>query len=211
MVQRTARALTILCGDLSLEAALHLPSTVPAPGVVVCHPHPQYGGDMQNNVVVAACEALAARGFAALRFNFRGVGASEGTFDRGVGERDDARAALAHLASLPEVDPERVGLIGYSFGALVAAEVAGSPSWEGRVLALVSPPLAFADLCVGWGCPALLLGGGEDSLVPPDRLAVVAEAPGVEVQVFEGADHSWWGFEDEIGAALADFFARHFR
>jgi len=208
MTQTAIRPLTFLSGGLSLEGAVHLPATTPAPGVVVCHPHPQYGGDMHNNVVVAACEALAARGIAALRFNFRGAGASEGAFDRGAGERNDAVAALAHLASLPEVDAKRIGLAGYSFGAVVAAEAA---SGDLRALALVSPPVASADLRVAWGCPALLLGGDEDSLVPPDRLAIIAETPGVEMRVFEGADHSWSGFEDELGEAIGEFFARHFR
>ncbi len=167
MAQITTRPLTFPCGELSLEGALDLATSMPAPGVVVCHPHPQYGGDMENNVVLAACRALAARGFAALRFNFRGVGGSDGAFDQGQGERDDIRAALAHLASLPEVDAKRVGLIGYSFGAVVATEVA---SGDLRALALVSPPLAFSDLRVAWGCPALVLGGDQDPIAPAERL-----------------------------------------
>jgi alpha/beta superfamily hydrolase len=175
---------------------------------VVCHPHPLYGGDMDNNVVLAACEALAGRGVAALRFNFRGVGGSEGAFDDGRGERDDVRAALAYLATLPEIDAKRAGLIGYSFGAMMAAEAASGAL---RSLALISPPVAFADLRVGWGCPALLLAGDMDSQAPADRLHVIAEAPGVETQIVEGADHSWWGFEEELGESLVEFFQRHFR
>ena len=206
MTQLATRSVMFQSGDLSLEGALHLPATTPAPGVAVCHPHPLYGGDMDNNVVVAACQALAERGIAALRFNFRGAGRSEGVFQEGGGERDDVRAALTHLASLPEIDAKRVGLAGYSFGALVAAEVASGAL---RGLALVSPPVAFSDLRVAWGCPALLLAGDGDSLVPADRLHVIAEAPGVELHVFEGADHSWWGFEDELGETLGQFFARH--
>lgn len=208
MTASAIRVITFASGALTLEGALHLPDATPAPGVVVCHPHPQYGGDMDNSVVVAVCEALAARGFAALRFNFRGAGASEGEFDRGKGERNDAVATLAHVASLPEVDAKRLGLAGYSFGAVVAAEAA---SGDLRALALVSPPVAIADLRIAWGCPALLLGGDQDSLVPADRLAIVAEAPGVEMHVFEGADHSWFGFEEQLGEAVGEFFARHFR
>jgi alpha/beta superfamily hydrolase len=162
---------------------------------------------MDNNVVVAACQALSERGIAALRFNFRGAGRSDGVFDEGRGERDDIAAALAYLASLPEMDAGRVGLAGYSFGALVAAEAASGVL---RGLALVSPPVAFSDLRVAWGCSALLLAGDMDSLTPADRLHVIAEAPGVELRIFEGADHSWWGFEDELGEALGEFFTRHF-
>jgi len=208
MTQLATRSIMFPSGDLSLEGALHLPDAMPAPGVVVCHPHPLYGGDMDNNVVLAACEALAGRGVAALRFNFRGAGGSEGAFDDGRGERDDVRAALAHLTTLPEIDATRVGLIGYSFGALMAAEGASGAL---RGLALISPPVAYGDLRVAWGCPALLLAGDMDSPAPADRLQVIAETSGAETQIFEGADHSWWGFEDKVGEALVEFFQRQFR
>jgi alpha/beta superfamily hydrolase len=209
MVQAAPRTLTFSSGDLSLEGALHVSKgEAPVPGVVVCHPHPQYGGDMHNNVVIAACEALSAQGYAALRFNFRGVGDSEGEHDRGKGEIDDVRAALAHLVSLDEVDAERIGLIGYSFGAIVSAEAASGAL---RGLALISPPLAFADLRVQWGCPAIVLGGADDDLAPPDRLRVASEAPDVELRIVDGVDHSWWGSEDELAEALGDFFNRRFQ
>lgn len=206
--ETSVRRLEFPCGDLSLEGVLHLPASTPAPGVAVCHPHPQYGGDMDNSVVLAACEALVSRGVAALRFNFRGVGDSGGVFDQGKGEQDDVRAALAHLASLAEADKGRPGLVGYSFGAMVAAEVA---SGDLKALALISPPVGVGDLHVAWGCPALILGGDSDQLAPVDRLKLLAEAPGVELRVFAGADHSWWGHEDELGSALGDFFALHLK
>lgn len=208
MTAVSTKHLTILSGELSLEGALHLPGASPAPGVVVCHPHPQYGGDMHNNVVIAICEALAGRGCAALRFNFRGAGASEGSFDDGRGERDDVAAALAHLGAQPEVDAGRIGLAGYSFGAMMAAEAA---SGELRALALVSPPVAQGDLRIAWGCPALVIGGDADEIGPTDRLRVVAEAPGVELQIVEGADHFWAGSEQRMADAVADFFERHFQ
>jgi hypothetical protein len=208
MTATLVRSVTFASGDLSLEGVVHLPDATPAPGVVVCHPHPLYGGDMENNVVLAACQALRERGFVALRFNFRGAGGSEGAFDEGRGERDDVRSALAHLRSLGEVDAKRTGIAGYSFGAMMAAEAAGGHL---RALALISPPLQFSDLRVAWGCPALLVGGDMDALCPPDRLELAGQAPGAEVQVIEGADHSWWGSEDELAEVLGSFFAAHFR
>ena len=206
MTLPTTRSLTFPCGDLSLEGVLHLLDSTPAAAAVVCHPHPQYGGDMENNVVLAACQSLVGRGFAALRFNFRGVGASEGAFDQGEGERNDVRAALRYLTSLPEVDGERLGLIGYSFGALVAAEVADS---DLRALALVSPPVAHADLRVDWGCPTLVLAGDQDQNAPADGLEAIGRASGVELRVVSGADHFWLGFEEELVEALAGFFEQH--
>ena len=206
MTESTARALTFASGDLTLDGSLHLPAATPAPGVVVCHPHPQYGGDMENSVVLAVCRALAERGCAALRFNFRGIGRSDGDFDPGQAAQDDACAALAHLASLPEVDAKRIGLVGYSFGAMVAAEVASGAL---QALALVSPPVGMADLRVAWGCPALVVAGDGDDFAPADRLHTIAEAPGVELHLVAGADHFWGGYEDELGEPLAEFFGRH--
>lgn len=113
---RTLRV-TLQAGGLLLEGCLELPQgTGPVPGVVLCHPHPLYGGDMENNVIVAVGRALVRSGLAALRFNFRGVGRSQGEFAGGVGEQEDARAALSFLATRPEIDPARLGIAGYSFG-----------------------------------------------------------------------------------------------
>jgi alpha/beta superfamily hydrolase len=107
-------------GELTLVGVLHRPQGTGLPAVAVCHPHPLYGGDMENNVVVSLCGALADAGVAALRFNFRGVGGSGGSHGGGIGERQDALAALDFLAGVAGVDGGGLGLAGYSFGALVA-------------------------------------------------------------------------------------------
>ena len=117
-----ARELTIPSGDITLEGALLTPDgDGPFAVVVVCHPHPQRGGDMHNNVVAAAVSGLLERGIAAIRFNFRGVGGSGGAHTGGEGEQNDVRAVLAHTAALPDIDADRVGLAGYSFGAGIVA------------------------------------------------------------------------------------------
>jgi alpha/beta superfamily hydrolase len=87
-------------GDLRLEGLLASPCAN-APAAVVCHPHPAYGGSMDNNVVDAILAAMWQAGYATLRFNFRGVGASEGEHDAGPGEVDDAVAAMAFLLASP--------------------------------------------------------------------------------------------------------------
>ena len=110
----------------SLEGALTLPDRCPA-GVVLCHPHPRYGGDVDSPVVVAAAEAGAGQGLATLRFNFRGVGDSGGAWDEGRGEQDDVRAALALLQQ--RLQPiARLALAGYSFGASMSSRVAVATS-----------------------------------------------------------------------------------
>jgi len=127
--------------DLSLEALLALPPSPPA-GVVICHPHPLYGGDMENPVVVRVQEVCAGLGLATLRFNFRGVGASGGVHGGGVGEQDDAAAALDALAKA--MGGGTLAIAGYSFGSRIAALVG---SRDGRVggIALIAPPLAMSD------------------------------------------------------------------
>jgi hypothetical protein len=204
----STRPVIFASGDLTLEGALHLPAGTPSAGVVVCHPHPQYGGDMDNNVVLAVCEALVARNIAALRFNFRGTGKSGGAFDGGEGEQDDVRAALACLAAQPEVDGGRLGLAGYSFGAMVAARVEDAAA---RSLALISPPVAMAGVPLEHGCPVIVLAGGIDPIAPAEGLRALAEEAGAELYAVAEADHSWWGFEAELGEALGEFFANTLR
>src|SRR6185295_8845408 len=116
----TETTVTIAAGDVRLEGRLAVPAGATR-GAVVCHPHPQYGGTMDNNVVVAVTDALRAAGLATLRFNFRGVGSSEGRHGGGAAEVGDAHAALAHLRA---AGIEDVALVGYSFGAAVAARAA---------------------------------------------------------------------------------------
>ena len=117
---------TFKSGDLTLEGMIASPDSArPHRAAVVCHPHPFYGGSMYNNVVDAVLEALHARGFATLRFNFRGVGQSEGEFDNGKGEADDAIAAIRFLTAQKGVRADSAVLAGYSFGAMTAVRGGG--------------------------------------------------------------------------------------
>jgi uncharacterized protein len=199
-------AVTIPGGDISLEGLLHLPDRTPAPGVVVCHPHPQYGGEMLNNVVGALSRAALACGAAALRFNFRGVGASEGAYDGGRGEGEDALAALEYLRALPDVDGSRLALAGYSFGAAVALRVA--PRADVRALIAVSAPTMGGYLGdVSIPCPALLVSGDRDEYSDPAALEEIAAASGglATVHVLEGVDHFWWGSDERLIEVVSPF------
>jgi uncharacterized protein len=175
----------------ALEAALAIPAGARL-GVVVCHPHPLYGGDMDSPIVTVAVQACAGAGLATLRFNFRGVGDSAGAWDEGRGEQEDVRAALAYLRGhLPAGG--RVALAGYSFGASMAAAVAsGGERLAG--LALIAPPLAMrpwqppASLAVDG--PVLLVAGSADDYCPASALAALGQAlPKATATVIDGADH----------------------
>ena len=108
----TERSVTLAAGPLTLDARLAVPDA-PKAGIALCHPHPLYGGDMENPVVVRAAEVCHEAGLATLRFDFRGVGASTGAFDEGRGEQDDLGAALDHLAQTlpPGARARRRGLL----------------------------------------------------------------------------------------------------
>ncbi len=180
----------------------------PLSGVVVCHPHPLYGGIMDNNVVIAVCQALAQESIASLRFNFRGVGGSQGKHDNGVGERKDITAALAMLAFEEAVDGDRIGLCGYSFGAGVALEVAARAE-QVQALALISPLLSHPSPIETYARPKLLLWGDQDLALPTadlDRFTTALPEP-KQFEVISGADHFWWGHEHEVASRVAAFFA----
>lgn len=196
---------------LFLEGCLDLPEGEgPFPGVVLCHPHPLYGGDMENNVILAASRALTKRGIAALRFNFRGVGKSQGTYSGGPGEQEDARAALAWLTGRKETDPARTGIMGYSFGGMIAL-LAGEASPAARALAAVSPVLT-AGMLTACEKPKMIICGGADSLLPAPQTIREAEAMAgpKTVLVIPGVDHFWRGRENEAAVPAAEFFKEIF-
>jgi alpha/beta superfamily hydrolase len=195
----TERAFTIDSGGLKLDGALHEGGHELA--AVVLHPHPQYGGDMDNHVVRGVCATLADLGATTLRFNFRGAGRSEGTHDEGRGEADDARAACA---ALRELRPNaRLLLAGYSFGAMIAAAIVADVRPD--AVALISPPLRMSSQPLrDAAVPALLITGERDQIAPAETLRALA-SPGRTIVVVPGVDHGWWPGLDELAAALREF------
>lgn len=203
------RSIRFPCGANSLEGVLTVPqASVRSPGAVVCHPHPLHGGSMDNNVVHGLAEALASEGVAVLRFNFRGVGGSSGTHGGGDPEQEDVKAALAALANEDGVDPDRLAVCGYSFGAWVGLR-AGYGDPRARALAAVAPPLAAYSLDFPADCqkPKLAVAGGEDPFCTPSAFEAWFEnLPDPKRRVvLEGADHFFWGREREVGKAVAGF------
>ncbi len=196
-------------GDLTLEGLLANPGAN-APAAVVCHPHPLYGGSMYNNVVDAILAAMWQAGYATLRFNFRGVGASEGEHDGGPGEVDDAVAAMTYLLAQPGVRKEGAVMAGYSFGAMVAVSAGYERAEIARIVA-VALPLAMADARIPEGAskPVLLVSGDRDSYSPVAGLQALKSKIGgsARLEIVAGADHFFGGREAElvrvISAALA--------
>lgn len=190
-----------------LEARLDLPVDAPRAAVVFGHPMPTLGGTMHTRGVFESAKALTRIGCAVLRFNFRGVGISEGAFDQGIGEVDDFRAALNDMADRYPGLP--LWAAGFSFGAWVAMETGAT---DPRVSALVgiAPPvqghgLSF-PLSLESDTPKFLIQGDLDELcLLKDLRAFYARLPEPkELVVVEGADHLFTGRTQELGQALED-------
>jgi uncharacterized protein len=194
----------------TLEGRLGSPATDgPAGGLVLCHPHPQYGGDMENPVVRAA-EVARQRGLLTLRFNFRGVGGSAGSYDQGRGELSDAMAAVAEAQG--RLCPgQPIGILGYSFGAWVAARLATAGGASLAALCLVAPPLTMLDFGAVDAAElrVLIAAGTRDPYCPMEMLRPwLARLPGVETAIIEGADHFFFGKLYPLGAAVGDWTTR---
>ncbi len=196
-------------GELELEGAWHLPdSEGHLPAVIVCHPHPLYGGSMSANVVFYLCQALAGAGIAALRFNFRGVGKSQGRFGGGKLEQEDVRAALDFVLATENIDHQRIGLAGYSFGGGVAAAVAVGEE-RIKMLALVSPALMESgEQLKEYIKPKFIIIGENDDVIAQQELReLFEEMPEPKrYEVITGADHFWEGFVDVVADKVAGFF-----
>ncbi len=197
------KSIFITSGDLKLEALLDdLPGEQ---GVVVTHPHPLYGGEMSNPVVQTIVEAYRGRGYSTLRFNFRGVGRSQGSHDQGRGEQEDVAGALAHMDSLGK---KKLDLAGYSFGAWVNAQ--GIERYHlARRLIMVSPPVSFMDFRFLRPNPKirLVVTGSRDDIAGArtvERL-IAGWGPETVLKIIRDADHFYWGKTRELQSVVTDF------
>jgi alpha/beta superfamily hydrolase len=194
-------------GSPALEGRLGLVDR-PRAGLVLCHPHPLYGGDMDNPVVVRCAEVAREEGIATLRFNFRGVGGSEGTHDEGRGEMDDVGHALAVLKARLAGQP--LGLLGYSFGAWVVAQLVTERHPVGA-MSLVAPPLALRPLPPVDAATAhiLVVAGTSDTYCPLADLDQLARnQPGLQVERIAEADHFFFGKLYPLGEVVRSWARR---
>jgi len=172
-------------------------------GVVVTHPHPLYGGDMYNNVVEWITNVYQSHGYITLRFNFRGVGNSEGSHDNGMGEQKDV---LSAISTLKDNGVKFVDLAGYSFGSWIIARVASTGTMIDRLI-MISPPVGFLDFdSIEALTPLkLVVTGSIDDIAPADiiREKMMGWNENALLEVIEGADHFYSGYSKELKLILS--------
>jgi alpha/beta superfamily hydrolase len=205
---------TTLAGPAGALQALIETPVIDGPGLqpvsafaVVCHPHPLYGGTLDNKVVYTVARALEQLGAPAIRFNFRGVGTSAGSYDAGRGETADALAVIAYgRRRWPNA---ALWLAGFSFGGAVAVRAAGQARPQ-RLIA-VAPGLTTITVtdAAPPACPWLIVQGDLDEVVPPEAVRAWAEtlSPAPEMRVVPGASHFFHGRLNELRDAVLAFMA----
>jgi uncharacterized protein len=202
----------IAAGEVELETVLWEPKgESPWAAALFCHPHPLHGGTMNNRVIYRAAKGAVAAGVAALRFNFRGVGASTGSYDQGAGERKDTAALVEWLGLRYPRLP--LALVGFSFGAWVGLSVGCQ---DARIQALVGLGLPLNaynfDLLIENAKPSLFLVGTRDQFCPRHKMEVLARRlPRTSsVSWIEGADHFFTHEVDEVQGRIRGFLHAQF-
>ncbi len=195
---------------LALEAALDSPDE-PKAGLILCHPHPQMGGTMNAPLLLALRDEMVRRDWAVLRFNFRGIGGSEGVSSTGVDEVADAGGALDHAGETFPGLPRAIA--GWSFGAAVAVRVAAiEPDLAG--CAAIAPavdekPGVTAGLPppdeIGLVVPLLVVYGANDKQVSPEACSAWGTAAGAEVVRIAGANHFFWAKYEDLSELVGNW------
>ena len=197
--------------DGRLEGRYHQSKKPDAPIAIVLHPHPLHGGNMNNRVVFIMFNNFVERGFSVLRFNFRGVGRSQGAFDNGVGELSDAAYAFDWMQQFNSNSPF-CWIGGYSFGALISMQLMmRRPEIEGFVS--ISPPAGTEDFSFLAPCPSsgLIIHGDKDTHVPLDAVKKLAQKLdgqkniSVNLRIVKGADHFYKDNMDNLSKEVASY------
>ncbi|HUZ74293.1 MAG TPA: alpha/beta hydrolase [Stellaceae bacterium] len=200
-----------------LEGRYHHAPEGNAPIALLLHPHPQHGGTMNNKVVYTLYHAFVRRGFSALRFNFRGVGRSQGIFDRGEGELSDAAAALDWLQSY-NANATACWIAGFSFGAWIGMQLLMRRPEIDAFIA-VAPPANNFDFGFLAPCPAsgLIVQGDQDQLVAAESVqrlvAKLANQRDIRIahSTIPGADHFFQHHLEPLSATVEQYIATHQR
>ncbi len=195
-----AETITIT-GPFTLEGVLN--HGTGTQGIVITHPHPLYGGNMDNPVVKTVARTFAAAGSTTLRFNFRGTGNSRGEFAEGTGEIDDLLAARKYLIAAGIKD---ITLAGYSFGAWVIVNAAAAGKLDNEPLILISPPATMLPFAKTLKLPHLIqvVTGELDQIAPPAPVKelIAGWNPAADFTVIPDCDHFFHGFQPDLAAIL---------
>ncbi len=193
-----------------LEGRYHHSKVPNAPLAMVLHPHPQHGGTMNNAITFAMFKMFVDRGFTVLRFNFRGVGRSQGTYDEGEGELSDAASALDWMQSINPNSPY-TWIGGFNFGSWIGMQLLmRRPESAGFIS--VAPPANLHDFSFLAPCPTngLVISGADDNIVPPSSVEKMVERiriqKGIDIdfRTVEGANHFFTDHLDDLTAAMHD-------
>lgn len=197
--------------DGRLEGRYHHNTAYESPIALILHPHPEHGGTMNNKVVYTLYHTFAKAGFSTLRFNFRGVGRSQGSFDSGIGELSDAASALDWMQG---INPNATGcwVAGFSFGAWIGMQLLMRRP-EISAFVSVSPPANIYDFSFLAPCPAsgLIVQGGADDLAPEPATSKLAQKLSnqknitVSYSVMDGADHFFRDRLDELATMVRTY------
>lgn len=197
-----------------LEGRYHQTRNATAPVALLLHPHPLHGGTMNNKVVYSLYQSFVRQGFAVLRFNFRGVGRSQGRFDNGQGELSDAASALDWMQA-QNPNAADCWIAGFSFGAWIAMQLMmRRPEISGFIS--VAPPASMHDFSFLAPCPAsgLIVHGDKDEVVPIASVSKLAQKLGnqknikVDYRVVEGGDHFFTDRIDELSGHVDDYLKK---
>ena len=196
-----AERITFLSEEYEIEGLLNKKDEKKS--VVVTHPHPLYGGDMYNMVVESIVHVYHMKGYSTLKFNFRGVGRSQGTYDNGLGEQEDVLSALSFLANM---GMERIDLAGYSFGAWVNAHAIQN-DFLTKEMIMVSPPVGFMDFksIVTMDALKFVVTGNRDDIAPANVIEkmIAIWNPNARFEVIDGADHFYGGYLGQLEDCLS--------
>jgi alpha/beta superfamily hydrolase len=206
--------LTFLGPAGRLEAKYFMQKQPEAPIAVVLHPHPLHGGTMNNKTTYRLFETFVRAGFHTLRFNFRGVGNSEGVFDNGIGELSDAAAALDWLHAQHPHAPE-IWLAGFSFGAWITMQMLMRRPDLKRFIA-VAPPVGLYDFTFLSPCPTsgLVVYGNVDEITPPAEVENLLKRTtrqktiNISAAKIMGADHFFTNQQDDLVATVGAYLQR---
>jgi len=191
------------CGQIPLEGFIAVAQKKPA--LVICHPHPLYGGSMDSSVVIALRDAAWGIGMGTLRFNFRGTGGSGGRHSGGVREIEDAESAVEFMRKSGAV-PGNVCLAGYSFGAGISLRLAAKDKRIKKVVA-VAPPAHYDYAYLKHNkTPKLMILGQYDNVASPQDIEkIMKDFDNTKIKVIKGADHFFYGELDDIKKYTEEF------